>query len=405
MEAFKKQAKRALAVAVCDHYHHVRRCMEAETAAGDKDGEGRGGDGVGGESEGREGVGSRSVKPNVLLLGPSGTGKTHLVRSLAKLLSVPFARADATRFSATGYVGADVDDALRSLVPAADGDVRWAEYGIVYFDEVDKLSDAGGSGAAGGGVNTRAVQSSLLKLMEDAEVPLTPPNAPPTQQTPGRVSPIPLGGAAATPPSTLSTRNILFIFSGAFGGLERGLMREHALKAASQKDAASLRDAVGEGSEEHPAGEEGALGLVDSEAGMLASASTADFVRYGFEAEFIGRIPVRVALEQLTTSDLVRVLAEAEGSVLAQMKEDFRGYGIELELTEGALNEVARQAAAQATGARGLLTVLESTLRDFKFELPSTKLKRLTICEETVREPQRHLEALLRQVEREHAAK
>jgi ATP-dependent protease Clp ATPase subunit len=127
----------------------------------------------------------------------------------------------------------------------------------------------------------------------------------------------------------------------------------------------------------------------------LVSVTAADLIRYGLEPEFVGRIPVRVACRALGQEELVRVLTEAEGSVLEQMKADFDGYGIELHLTDGALAEVARRAARQHTGARGLVTVLEETLRDFKFELPSTRIRRLTVCDETVRQPQRQLERLL----------
>ena len=171
------QAKRALSVAVCDHYNFARTCLASPDLAP-----------------------SHHVKPNILLLGPSGSGKTHLMRALSKLLCVPFVKADATKFSATGYVGGDVDDVVRSLLPAAGGDVEMAEFGIVYIDEVDKLAESaarrGGGlfgGGGGSGINTRDVQHALLKLMEDAEVPLQPPNAsapspPPHLQRGGQVS-------------------------------------------------------------------------------------------------------------------------------------------------------------------------------------------------------------------------
>ncbi|EOD21382.1 putative ATP-dependent protease Clp, ATPase subunit [Emiliania huxleyi CCMP1516] len=307
------EAKKALAVAICNHYNHVRRCLEDATLAD-----------------------RHHLKPNVLLLGPSGSGKTHLMRAAAELLGVPFVRADATRFSATGYIGADAEETVRQLLPAANGDLALAEFGVVYIDEVDKLAQGpGGGGHERGGVNTREVQASLLKLMEDGVVPLTP--------GPGRGAvrgpPAPAGG----PSASLRTRHILFVFSGAFSSCES------------------------------------------------PPVSSEDFVRAGLCAEFIGRIPVRVALQQLTDHDLLR----ARDNVVEQLQADFGAYGIELHLTRGALEVVASRAASQGTGARGLMTILEAALRPFNFQLPSTSITRLEVDDAMIREPEKALAKLM----------
>ncbi|KAL1498914.1 hypothetical protein AB1Y20_013436 [Prymnesium parvum] len=323
------EAKRALAVAVCDHYNFARRALaSAEVAEG------------------------CHVKPNVLLLGPSGSGKTHLMRALTRLLRVPFVKADATKFSATGYVGGDVDDVIRSLVSAAAGDVALAEYGIVYIDEVDKLAEPPHRallGGGGGGVNTRDVQCALLKLMEDAEVPLK-------EVTPPRT----LAPRGEPPRRVVRTRHILFVFSGAFTSLEQSLRQQHAADD------------------------------------VLHLARTADFTRHGLEVEFVGRLPVRVACRALQVDELVRVLTEPKDSVVEQMRSDFLGYDIELSFTPPALRRIAELAHAEGTGARGLLTILEGVLRDFKFELPSTTIRHLEVDVETVSDPASRLEALLR---------
>ncbi len=450
-------AKKALAVALCDHYNHVRRCVADES----------------GERQHLR----HYVKPNVLLLGPSGVGKTHLVRTLAKLIGVPFVKVDATKFSATGYVGGDVEEPLRSLVAAADGDVRLAEYGIVYVDEVDKLS-AGlganlppGSVSTGGGatVNTRDVQTALLKLMEDGEVSLPagmghrsgppPPSsssssvntgyAPPSylqqqqqQQQQQRTNPNPYGGgtpvarydatsshfrfrdknhsggmssshplsssnqhqhqreraasanSASAGSNVLSTKHVLFIFSGAFNALRASADEEREKQMAEKQRATEAGEERAEEDVETDGEEEEAL-----EERRGGEYETKHFVDFGLEPEFIGRIPVRVGLHALGEEDLLSILAESEDSVLRQFEDDFAGYGIDLSLDPEALQAVARRASAQGTGARGLLTVLDRVLREFKFELPSTPLSALAVDARTVREPRAALRDLLASVD------
>lgn len=289
-------AKRALSVAVCDHYNFARQCvLEPELAE------------------------RHHVKPNVLLLGPSGVGKTHLMRALGRLLGVPFVKGDATKFSATGYVGGDVDDLLRSLVPAAGGDVPLAEYGIVYVDEVDKIADSperkGLFGGGGGGVNTRDVQCALLKLMEDAEVNLpTPPT-----RSPPRLPLPPARNNAPAAPAVLRTRHVLFVFSGAFTGLEATLRKQHGVDSDDTPPATAAKEA-GEAGDAESAGEAGGV-----RTDVLHLAGTSDLVRAGLEPEFVGRIPVRVACRHLTVDDLMKVLRDAKDSVAEQLVRDFAG--------------------------------------------------------------------------------
>ncbi|MFO1530614.1 MAG: AAA family ATPase [Kiritimatiellia bacterium] len=339
------EAKKVFAVALCDHFHHVRRCIEKPELAD-----------------------SLHPKQNMLLLGPTGVGKTHLMRTAAKLIGVPFVKADATKFSETGYVGGDVDDLVRDLVKAANGDTELAQYGIIYIDEVDKI--AAQASAGGRDVSGRGVQSNLLKLMEDTEVNLVSQ----TDMLGQMQAAMDFQRSGKRGRNTLNTRHILFIVSGAFTPMA-GLVRKrlHSSRIGFASGPAAPAD--------------------DNE--WLAHAETQDFIAFGFEPEFIGRLPVRVALQHLDKNDLRQILSTAEGSVLEKYRMDLEGYGIALDFTDDALDEVAARAAAEKTGARGLLTVLERVLRDFKFELPSTPIRTLRIDAAAVRDPATALKGLL----------
>ncbi|HQU08790.1 MAG: ATP-dependent protease [Verrucomicrobia bacterium 21-51-4] len=342
-------AKVVLSVTVCDHYNHVRRCLEDPKIA-DRD----------------------YAKPNILLLGPTGVGKTYLMRTIAKLIGVPFVRADATKFSETGYVGNDVEDLVRDLVKAAGGNVDLAQYGIVYIDEIDKIASS--SSLQGRDVSGRGVQINLLKLLEETEVNLSSPN-----DIMGQMQAMMDFGQANTKPRkrTINTRHILFIVSGAFDKLAETIQR--------RVDATK----IGFGS-----GDEWEKRFNDPSI-YLKEATSRDFIDYGFEPEFIGRLPVRVACEALGPQDLAKVLTSSEGSILKQYQEDFAGYGIELNFDEKMAPIVAQKAFEQKTGARGLLTVLEQTLRPFKFELPSTAIKQFSVTAEALDNPRKCLNQLL----------
>lgn len=358
------EAKKVLSVAICDHYNHVRQCIE-NAALRERD----------------------YAKQNILLLGPTGVGKTYLMRNIARLIGVPFVKADATKFSETGYVGGDVDDIVRDLVKAADGDVELAQYGIVYIDEIDKIASAGGPGAPGGGgrdVSGRGVQINLLKLMEDTDVNLQSQTDIASQMQ--ALMELQRGGKPRK--RTINTRHILFIVSGAFDKLGEGIRRRIQSSqigfAAGVPQITASGDTPAEQKPEH-----------DSD--YLRFAESRDFINYGMEPEFVGRLPVRVACQSLTADDLEKILNTSEGSILQQYRADFGGYGIDFEITPPAVTEVARLAHRENTGARGLMTVLERVLRDFKFELPSTAIKAFRIDPATVASPRDTLRALLRE--------
>ena len=344
----QEQAKRVLSVAVCDHYNHVRRCLENEKLAK-----------------------TEYVKPNVLLLGPTGVGKTFLMRNVAKLIGVPFVKADATKFSETGYVGYDVEDIVRDLVKSADGDVELAEFGIVYVDEIDKIASE--SSRTGKDVSGRGVQINLLKLMEETEVNLHAP-----QDMMGQMkSFMDMQKGNKPKKNTVSTRNILFIVSGAFDQLGENVRKRLDLNR------------IGFGSAEEN------ISSSESANRFLSQAETRDFIDYGFEPEFIGRLPVRVACEELNKDDLAQILSSSEGNVLEQYKNDFSGYDISIKIGGDAIEKIAEKAAEEKTGARGLVTILEKTFRDFKFELPSTAIKEFSVSANTVENPGDELETLL----------
>jgi endopeptidase Clp ATP-binding regulatory subunit ClpX len=343
----QEQAKRVLSVAVCDHYNHVRRCIRDSRAQS-----------------------AEYLKPNVLLLGPTGVGKTYLMRNVAKLIGVPFVKADATKFSETGYVGNDVDDLVRDLVKQADGNVELAQYGIIYVDEIDKI--AAESSRGGRDVSGRGVQINLLKLMEETEV-----NLQSSQDMMGQMKAfmeMQRGGKPGK--STISTKNILFIVSGAFDQLAESVRKRLDLTR------------IGFGSS-------GEQDMASSEINFLNKAETQDFIKYGFEPEFIGRLPVRVACDELTKEDLAEILLSSEGSALDQYRKDFDGYNIKFDIVNPAINEVAKLAATEKTGARGLVTVLERIFRDFKFELPSTSIRKFSVDADTVSRPQDALKELI----------
>jgi endopeptidase Clp ATP-binding regulatory subunit ClpX len=340
------EAKKVISVSICDHYNHVRQCLEHPDL--------------------RE---REYAKQNILLLGPTGVGKTYLMRNIARLIGVPFVKADATKFSETGYVGGDVEDLVRDLVRAADGDVELAQYGIIYIDEIDKI--AASANLAGRDVSGRGVQINLLKLMEETDVNLH-------SQTDllGQMQAMMEMQRGGRPrPRTINTRHMLFIVSGAFDKLAEQVRRrvENAQVGFAH----------------------GGTRLED-DADALAFLQTQDLIRYGFEPEFVGRLPVRVACHALKPEDLEAILLQSEGSVLAQYRSDFQGYGIDFVMADAAIRRVAEKAYEEGTGARGLLTVLERLFRGFKYELPSTAIKAFTIEPETLDAPGDAVRELLR---------
>ena len=287
-------------------------------------------------------------------------GKTHLIRSAAELIGVPFVKADATKFSETGYVGGDVDDLVRDLVRRAGGDVKKAEHGIIYFDEVDKLATRGEGG--GRDVSGRGVQTNLLKLMEDGDVPVVSPNDM-TGQLQNAMSA--MRGSGGTQPETVNTRHILFIVSGAFSGIEKIIRQRLDAKNKPTTDQ------------------------------LISQVATADLISYGLEPEFIGRLPVRVACHGLSTEDLFNVLRRSESSLIHQYERAFAAYGIRCEFKDDGLRRLAELAADEKTGARGLMTICERVFRDFKFKLPGSRVKKFSVTAKLVESPAEELRRLL----------
>jgi ATP-dependent Clp protease ATP-binding subunit ClpX len=292
-------------------------------------------------------------KQNVIVVGPTGVGKTYLVKHIAEMIGVPFVKADATKFSETGYVGGDVDDLVRELVRKADGNVELAEYGIIYLDEVDKLASKGG-GSFGKDVSGRGVQTTLLKLMEETEVPLSNPMDMKGQM----MSMMAMERGAKPKKETINTRHILFIVSGAFSGLEKIISK----RVQNTQIGFQVNDRTE---------------VLDSE--LFRKVETQDFIDYGFEAEFIGRLPVRVVCEKLEKKDFVNIMKFSEGSILRQYEREFEAYGIHARFHDSAIERVAEMAEKENTGARALMTVLANLLREFKFELPGTSISELRI--------------------------
>ena len=339
------EGKKALAIAVCDHYNHVRDCHEDPKLA-DTD----------------------YSKQNIVMLGPTGVGKTCLIRHIAKLIGVPFVKADATRFSETGYVGANVDDMIRDLVTQADDDVELAQYGIIYLDEADKIATP--PNIIGRDVSGRGVQIGLLKLMEETEVDLRSGHDVASQmqammefQQKGKVD-----------KQIVNTRHILFIISGAFTGLadiikKRMNQRKLGFNALVQSEA--------------------------EEEDYHQFVTPQDFIEYGFEPEFIGRLPVHVICQNLSVDDLHYILNHSEGSIIRQYEQAFRAYGINVIFSDKGLRQIAEKAHVQKTGARALMTVCEKVLRDYKFELPSTSVKEFVVTEEVVEDPAGQLKRII----------
>ena len=344
----QEDAKEILATKICTHFNRIKFTEM---------------------TKGRnryEGVGH--IKNNILMIGPTGVGKTYLIKLIAKKIGVPFVKGDATKFSETGYVGGDVEDLVRDLVYEANGDIETAQYGIIYVDEIDKIASS--NNLIGPDVSRTGVQRALLKPMEETEVDLKVAHDPISQLE--AIEHYRKTGKREK--RTINTKNILFIMSGAFNGLEELIKKR------------LNREGIGFGAE---------IRSKDERAEYLKKVKAEDLIAYGFESEFIGRLPVTTVFEKLEIEDLYAILKNPNNPIILGKKKDFKSYGVDIQFEEEALHALAVKAHEEKIGARGLVSAVEKVLIKFEKRLPSTDIQKFVVTRAVVEDPEQELGRLL----------
>ena len=326
----QEEAKRVLSVAVYNHYKRIRQTKDIRLSDDDVE----------------------LAKSNIVMIGPTGSGKTLLAQTLARILNVPFAIADATALTEAGYVGEDVENILLKLIQAADYDIEKAQQGIIYVDEIDKISRKGDNPSITRDVSGEGVQQALLKILE------------------GTVANVPPQGGRKHPHQDFlqfDTTNVLFICGGAFDGLDKVIRRRMGDKVIGFNQETETQK-------------------VDDEK-ILTQVQPEDLLKYGLIPEFVGRLPVVVTLEQLTEDALVDIITKPRNALIKQYKKLLAIDGVELEIEEEAIRAIARKALDRKTGARGLRSIMEGLMQDVMYDVPSRKdVQKCIITRATVEE-------------------
>jgi len=341
----QREAKAIISTKICTHFHKIKNFLL---------------------NYGREDK-IEFIKNNIFIIGPSGVGKTYMIKLIAKKIGVPFVKGDATKFSETGYVGGDIEDLIRDLYWEANGDLEKARFGIVFLDEIDKIASSGET--IGPDISRTGVQRALLKPLEETEVEIKLP-----QDSYNLFEVSDTSGRAKRKKITLNTKYVLFIVSGAFQGLEE------IIKKRIKKQGLGFISEI-ESKEE-------------IKINYLKFVTPEDLVNYGFEREFVGRFPVIAVFEPLTEEELYEILANPNDPILINKKRDFKVYDIDLAFTDSALREIAKIAYKENTGARALARILEKILIPFERTLPSLSLNFLGVTKEVVEDPYGVLSAM-----------